>query len=52
MDPLFHGHTVILYEGENQASTWIDLVARHRCTTFIAVPTIYRQIIQKNGYIY
>jgi acetyl-CoA synthetase len=47
MDPLFHGHSVFLYEGENKASTWMDLIARHQCTIFVAVPTIYRQIIQK-----
>ena len=26
MDPLFNGHTVIAYEGANDASTWIDLI--------------------------
>ena len=48
MDPLFNGHTVIAYEGANDASTWIDLIKKHQCTIFIGVPTIYRQIIQKN----
>jgi len=47
MDPLFHGMTVIVHEGPNDASTWPQLIAKHGCTIFIGVPTIYRQIIQK-----
>ncbi|MGB5919737.1 aldolase/citrate lyase family protein [Arcobacter sp.] len=47
MDPLYNGHTVIAYEGANDASTWINLIKKHKCTIFIGVPTIYRQIIQK-----
>jgi len=50
MDPLFHGHTVIVHEGKNDASTWPKLIAKHNCTIFIGVPTIYRQIIQKTEY--
>ena len=50
MDPLFNGHTVIAYEGANDASTWIDLIKKHQCTIFIGVPTIYRQIIQKTDF--
>jgi acyl-coenzyme A synthetase/AMP-(fatty) acid ligase/citrate lyase beta subunit len=50
MDPLFNGHTVIAYEGANDAGTWIDLIKKHQCTIFIGVPTIYRQIIQKTDY--
>lgn len=47
MDPLFHGHTVVAYDGPNDPKKWLELIARHQCTTFIAVPTIYRQILQK-----
>ena len=47
MDPLFHGHTVIVHEGPNDANTWPSLIKKHDCTIFIGVPTIYRQIIQK-----
>ncbi|MDN3651238.1 acyl-CoA synthetase [Thalassotalea ponticola] len=47
MDPLFHGHSVIVYEGENRADVWPMLINKHRCTIFIGVPTIYRQIIEK-----
>ncbi len=50
MDPLYNGHTVIAYEGANDASTWIELIKKHKCTIFIGVPTIYRQIIQKTDF--
>ncbi|WP_168204011.1 acyl-CoA synthetase [Aliikangiella coralliicola] len=50
MDPLFHGHTVIVHEGPNDASTWPKLIKKHDCTVFIGVPTIYRQIIQKTEF--
>jgi acetyl-CoA synthetase len=50
MDPLFHGHTVIVHEGKNDASTWPELIKKHQCTIFIGVPTIYRQIIQKTEF--
>ena len=50
MDPLYNGHTVIAYEGSNDAGTWIDLIKKHNCTIFIGVPTIYRQIIQKTDF--
>ncbi|MGA1940342.1 aldolase/citrate lyase family protein [Arcobacter sp. YIC-310] len=50
MDPLYNGHTVIAYEGANDASTWVDLIKKHKCTIFIGVPTIYRQIIQKTEF--
>ena len=50
MDPLYNGHTVIAYEGANDAGTWINLIKKHQCTIFIGVPTIYRQIIQKTEF--
>ncbi len=50
MDPLYNGHTVIAYEGVNDAGTWIELIKKHKCTMFIGVPTIYRQIIQKTEF--
>jgi acyl-coenzyme A synthetase/AMP-(fatty) acid ligase len=49
MDPLYRGHTVIAHEGRNDAATWIRLIAKHRATIFIGVPTVYRQIIQKTA---
>ncbi len=47
MDPLYRGKTVIVHEGKNDANTWTNLIAKHKATIFIGVPTIYRQIIQK-----
>ena len=50
MDPLFLGKTVVVYEGQAQADTWPRLIAKHQCSIFIGVPTLYRQIIQKTDY--
>jgi len=50
MDPLYHGHTAILYEGKNDAAVWPRLIARHGATTFVAVPTLYRQILRKTAF--
>ncbi len=50
MDPLYNGKTVIVHEGPNDAGLWPRLIAKHGCTIFIGVPTIYRQIIQKTDY--
>ena len=50
MDPLYKGQTVIAYEGENDAKSWVELIKKHKCTIFIGVPTIYRQIIQKTNF--
>lgn len=47
MDPLYLGKTVIVHEGKNDAQLWMRLIAKHRATIFVGVPTIYRQIIQK-----
>lgn len=52
MDPLYHGKSVLAYEGKNDASTWISLIQKHSCTIFIGVPTIYRQILQKTNFGY
>lgn len=49
MDPLYLGHTVIVYEGAASAAQWPRLIARHQATIFIGVPTIYRQILQKTA---
>ena len=49
MDPLYRGKTVIVHEGKNDANTWTSLIAKHKATIFIGVPTIYRQIIQKTS---
>ena len=48
MDPLYLGKTVIVHEGKNDANTWLQLIAKHKATIFVGVPTIYRQIVQKS----
>ncbi|PIE43756.1 MAG: acetyl-CoA synthetase [Gammaproteobacteria bacterium] len=50
MDPLFQGKTVVVHEGEQHADTWPKLIAKHDCSIFIGVPTLYRQILQKTSY--
>lgn len=50
MDPLYMGQTAIVYEGKPDATRWVPLIAKHRATIFIGVPTIYRQILQKTTY--
>ena len=50
MDPLYRGHTAIVHEGASDATIWPGLIARHAATTFIGVPTIYRQILQKTRF--
>ena len=47
MDPLYRGHTTIVCEGTMDAAAWPRRIARHGATIFIAVPTIYRQVLQK-----
>lgn len=49
MDPFYRAKTVIAHEGRNDAQTWPRLIARHRATIFIGVPTVYRQILQKTS---
>jgi len=46
MDPLYRGHTTIVFEGKPEAHVWPALIAKHRATTFIGVPTLYRHILQ------
>ena len=50
MDPLYRAQTTIVYEGPPAAQVWPRLIAAHGATIFIAVPTIYRQIVQKTAY--
>lgn len=47
MDPLYRGHTAIVAEGPSDATRWPTLIAKHGATTFVAVPTVYRQILEK-----
>ncbi len=47
MDPLYLGHTVIVFAGKADAARWPRLIARHEATIFIGVPSVYRQILAK-----
>jgi len=50
MDPLYRGHTAIVHEGPPDATIWPRLIARHGASTFIGVPTLYRQMLQRTSY--
>ncbi len=50
MDPFYRGKTVVLNAGTISAERWPQLIAKHRCTIFIGVPTVYRQILQKTAF--
>lgn len=50
MDPLYHGHTTIVHEGSTDGPVWPPLIAKHRATTFIGVPTLYRHILQRTNF--
>ena len=49
MDPLFRGHTTIVHEGSQDGPVWPALIAKHRATTFIGVPTLYRHILERTS---
>jgi acyl-coenzyme A synthetase/AMP-(fatty) acid ligase len=49
MDPLYRGHTAIVHEGSSDPSVWPRIIRKHGATIFIAVPTIYRHILQKTA---
>jgi len=49
MDPLYRAQTTIVYEGAPSPHVWPRLIAEHGATIFIAVPTVYRQIVQKTA---
>lgn len=48
MDPLYRGHTTIVHEGSSDGPVWPALIAKHRATTFIGVPTLYRHILERS----
>ncbi len=49
MDPLFKRKTVIVYEGPHSAERWVKLLKDERATTFLAVPTVFRQILERTA---
>lgn len=46
MDPLSHGATALIYQGEKSSALWPTLIANAKPTIFAAVPGIYRQILK------
>ena len=50
MDPFYRGKSVVLYEGPTKPDIWPQLIAKHDCSIFIGVPTVYRQILHKTAY--
>ena len=51
MDPFYRGQSVVLYEGPPKPGVWPELIAKHQCTIFIGVPTVYRQILQRTDFV-
>ena len=51
MDPFYRGKSVVLYEGPPGPGIWPELIAKHKCTIFIGVPTVYRQILQRTDFV-
>ena len=51
MDPFYRGQSVVLHEGPSRPGNWPKLIAKHRCTIFIGVPTVYRQILQRTDFV-
>lgn len=49
MDPLYRGHSTIVHEGSSEGPVWPALIAKHRATTFIGVPTLYRHILERSS---
>ena len=46
MDPWAAGAHAVLYGGEHDPAVWPELIERHGVTIFVAVPTVYRQILK------
>jgi acyl-coenzyme A synthetase/AMP-(fatty) acid ligase len=46
MDPWCAGAHALLVASGTDAATWPALISQHRVTVFIAVPTVYRQLLK------
>ena len=47
MDPLFQGKQVTLFDGEAKPQDWLNILIISKSDSFITVPAIYRQILQR-----
>ncbi len=43
--PWRHGVTTVVYDGPFEARKWYEILARHKVTVFMSVPTVYRRLL-------
>ncbi|MBI4228272.1 MAG: acyl-CoA synthetase [Deltaproteobacteria bacterium] len=46
LDPWRHGCATVIYGGEHEPKRFFELIAKYRVNVFMAVPTVYRQMIR------
>ncbi len=46
MDPWRHGCATVIYGGEHDPERFFDLITKYQVNVFMAVPTVYRQMIR------
>ena len=49
MDPLFQGKQVTLFDGEAKPLDWLHILKISKSDSFVTVPAIYRQILQRTA---
>jgi acetyl-CoA synthetase len=46
MDPWRHGCATVIYGGEHEPKKFFELITKYQVKVFVAVPTVYRQMIR------
>lgn len=46
LDPWRHGCSTVIYGGEHNPKRFFDLISKYRVNVFMAVPTVYRQMLR------
>jgi acetyl-CoA synthetase len=46
MDPWRHGCATVIYGGEHEPKKFFELITKYQVNVFMAVPTVYRQMIR------
>ena len=46
LDPWRYGCSTVIYGGEHNPKKFFDLIAKYRVNVFMAVPTVYRQMLR------
>jgi acetyl-CoA synthetase len=46
LDPWRHGCSTVIYGGEHDPKKFFELIAKYRVDVFMAVPTVYRQMLR------